>query len=130
MYYVIMYLKILVLRMPLYRPDLLTGWLTNWSIFFACLFAYLLTNLLIYLLTVLYSCREARIGRHFSIHKTYHGCPQDFGWFVVVDTTSTQPCRWERRTPFPQFLYSKHGRINNWNDMSKMHCVNERHFFK
>ncbi|XP_061184497.1 uncharacterized protein LOC133192520 [Saccostrea echinata] len=58
--------------------------------------------------------KETRYSRKFFINKNYGGCHRDAGWFVVSDVYGSKPCRWEKRTPYPQFLYSKNGKLTRW----------------
>ncbi|XP_072022133.1 uncharacterized protein [Amphiura filiformis] len=56
------------------------------------------------------------INRHFFINENYLGCPEDRGWFVVIDHGSYHPCKWDNShgTGFPKFLYSQSGSSTSW----------------
>ncbi|XP_071127488.1 uncharacterized protein [Mytilus edulis] len=55
--------------------------------------------------------------RKFYVNKSYHGCPGDDGWFVVIDQTPY--CPWEKKGAIPLFLYTKNFTPRNWtNDMA------------
>ncbi|XP_052078091.1 uncharacterized protein LOC127716016 isoform X1 [Mytilus californianus] len=55
--------------------------------------------------------------RKFFVNKSYHGCPGDDGWFVVIDQTPS--CPWEKKGTIPLFLYTKNFTPRNWtNDMA------------
>mmetsp|Transcript_9482 Transcript_9482/g.17879 ORF Transcript_9482/g.17879 Transcript_9482/m.17879 type:complete len:237 (-) Transcript_9482:112-822(-) len=58
---------------------------------------------------------ETRYSRKFFINKNYGGCDSDAGWFVIEDVTGSKPCKWDKHKSYPQFLYSKNGRITRWN---------------
>lgn len=62
--------------------------------------------------------RETKFYRHFFINKSYGGCPQDFGWLAVKDSDNFSiACDWDKHSTFPQFLYSRNGKITRWNNM-------------
>ncbi|CAC5403521.1 unnamed protein product [Mytilus coruscus] len=50
--------------------------------------------------------------RKFYVNKSYHGCPGDDGWFVVIDQTPY--CTWEKQGAIPLFLYTKNFTPRNW----------------
>ena len=51
----------------------------------------------------------------------YGGCPEDAGWFVVSDVIGSKPCPWEKSKDYPQFLYTKNGKVEKWSNMSESH---------
>ncbi|XP_062603616.1 uncharacterized protein LOC134265425 [Saccostrea cucullata] len=59
-------------------------------------------------------------SRSFYINKRHGGCNSDKGWFVVSEVPGTKHCGWEKRKPYPQFLYSKNGKVMRWNQRSKL----------
>eukprot|EP00105_Crassostrea_gigas_P001780 XP_011414077.1 PREDICTED: uncharacterized protein LOC105318574 [Crassostrea gigas] len=62
--------------------------------------------------------KETKFYRHFFINKSYGGCPQDFGWLAVKDSDNFSiACDWDKHSTFPQFLYSRNGKITRWNNM-------------
>lgn len=62
--------------------------------------------------------RESRFYRHFYINKSYGGCPQDVGWLAVKESANfTSACDWDKHSTYPQFLYSRNGKVTKWNDM-------------
>ncbi|XP_048769739.2 uncharacterized protein LOC125675913 isoform X2 [Ostrea edulis] len=54
------------------------------------------------------------IKRHFFVNQRYAGCPNDFGWFVVLDRTN-EVCSWAKKGKAPAFLYSRGSQVVNWN---------------
>jgi hypothetical protein len=52
------------------------------------------------------------LDRIFLINKSYAGCAQDFGWFVIADKYLA--CGWERKGTKPVFLYTKNRTSRNW----------------
>ncbi|XP_056014673.1 uncharacterized protein LOC130052772 [Ostrea edulis] len=56
---------------------------------------------------------HAHVKRHFYINRNYGGCPNDAGWFVVIDKKDV--CRWANKGVFPLFMYSKGSGLTNWN---------------
>ncbi|XP_070569232.1 uncharacterized protein [Ptychodera flava] len=50
---------------------------------------------------------DAKYSRRFFIHSVYGGCPNDVGWFVVVDPGRRVDCGWSFSAVRPFFLYSK-----------------------
>ncbi|XP_052719648.1 uncharacterized protein LOC128191556 [Crassostrea angulata] len=62
--------------------------------------------------------KESRFYRHFYINKSYGGCPQDVGWLAVKESANfTRACDWDKHSTYPQFLYSRNGKVTKWNDM-------------
>ncbi|VDI54133.1 Hypothetical predicted protein [Mytilus galloprovincialis] len=53
------------------------------------------------------------LGRRFFINRSYHGCAQDYGWFVIADTY--RYCSWEKRGPEPVFIYTRNQSSRNYN---------------
>ncbi|XP_048769514.2 uncharacterized protein LOC125675764 [Ostrea edulis] len=53
------------------------------------------------------------LKRHFFVNKSYNGCPNDVGWFVIID--KTDPCSWAHKGRTPLFLYSRGSNASNWN---------------
>ncbi|KAJ8315758.1 hypothetical protein KUTeg_007908 [Tegillarca granosa] len=49
--------------------------------------------------------------RRFFINKKYKGCPNDIGWFVVLDDSIG--CPWEKQTK-PAILYGKNNQKTQW----------------
>merc|ERR1712062_513124 len=60
--------------------------------------------------------QETGVKRPFYINQKYHGCPDDVGWFVAVD--SHDVCAWANGpspTPtYPRFLYASKNVETNW----------------
>ena len=81
---------------------------------------YILNDYVI--MTFLWLCfRENKYGRNFFINRSYGGCDADTGWFSITDVSGTKPCDWERviNETYPQFLYSKNGKVTKWSDKSE-----------
>ncbi|XP_048771877.2 uncharacterized protein LOC125677747 [Ostrea edulis] len=53
------------------------------------------------------------VKRHFFVNKRYGRCPNDVGWFVIIDKTDL--CPWARKGRTPLFLYSRGSKAANWN---------------
>nr|XP_022321218.1 uncharacterized protein LOC111123269 isoform X3 [Crassostrea virginica] len=62
--------------------------------------------------------KENKYGRNFFINRSCGGCDADTGWFSITDVSGTKPCDWERviNETYPQFLYSKNGKVTKWSD--------------
>ena len=85
-------------------------------------------------LNLFFFTRETRFSRKFFINKNYGGCDSDAGWFVVEDVRGSKPCKWDKHKSYPQFLYSRNGRITKWNALRKFNgflvFVSSSVFFK
>ena len=57
--------------------------------------------------------RDQSLDRKFFVNRSYGGCPNDYGWFVVVD--KYQACDWEKKGPVPIFLFTRENTRRNWN---------------
>ncbi|XP_059149545.1 uncharacterized protein LOC131936529 isoform X2 [Physella acuta] len=60
---------------------------------------------------------DNQLSRRFFINRVYSfsGCPEDRGWFVVVDKVETGACKWEKADKLPVFKYSRPDGPENWN---------------
>ncbi|XP_070568464.1 uncharacterized protein [Ptychodera flava] len=58
---------------------------------------------------------HADINRRFFVNNHYDGCPNDFGWMVVVDD-GNNVCPWSTVSEKPFFMYSPHSNKVNWDE--------------
>ncbi|CAC5385854.1 unnamed protein product [Mytilus coruscus] len=56
---------------------------------------------------------KSRIDRRFHINRSYNGCGQDYGWFVITDTVKC--CSWEKKGLSPVFIYTNNFSSRNYN---------------
>ena len=71
-------------------------------------------------LHVSYLCylRDKTVDRHFYINRNYHGCPNDKGWLMVVDTpvANYRPCKFDRlpRMKYPYIVYGPNNNVGHY----------------
>ena len=71
-------------------------------------------------LHVSYLCylRDKTVDRHFYINRNYHGCPNDKGWLMVVDTpvANYRPCKFDRlpRMKYPYIVYGPNNKLAHY----------------
>ncbi|XP_070567271.1 uncharacterized protein [Ptychodera flava] len=58
---------------------------------------------------------HANLNRRFFVNNHYGGCPEDFGWMVVVDDGNTA-CPWSTVSEKLFFMYSPHSNKVNWDE--------------
>ena len=61
---------------------------------------------------------DKTVDRHFYINRNYHGCPNDKGWLMVVDTpvANYRPCKFDRlpRMKYPYIVYGPNNNVGHY----------------